>query len=152
MIRSAGLLVWRREETVQVLLGHPGGPLFVRKDDGVWSIPKGEHDPGEPALVAAYREFTEEIGMPPPAGEPLPLGEVTQRSGKIVTAWALQGDLDATAMRSNLFTMQWPPRSGREQQFPELDRAEWFDLPTARRKVFGYQQPFLDRLLAAVGD
>ncbi len=146
--RSAGLLLWRRSPGLEVLLGHPGGPLFVRKDDGVWSMPKGEYDPAEAALDAAYREFEEETGMAAPAGVPQGLGEITMRSGKVVTAWALEGDLDASAMRSNLFSMVWPPHSGRLQEFPELDRAAWFDLDTARRKVFASQLPFLDRLAA----
>ncbi len=149
MRRSAGLLLWRRGPVgVEVLLGHPGGPLFARRDDGVWSMPKGEYLGDEEPLWAAYREFAEEIGAAPPAGEPVPLGEVRLRSGKLVTGWALEGDLDVTALMSNLFTVQWPPRSGRFQQFPELDRAQWFDLATARRKISPGQLPLLDRLAA----
>ncbi len=145
--RSAGLLLWRRTPAgIDVLLGHPGGPLFARKDDGVWTIPKGEYDATEDPLAAAYREFAEEIGVAPPEGDAVPLGEVTQRGGKVVTVWAQEGDLDVTAIVSNLFTMQWPPRSGRMQQFPELDRAAWFNLPAARSKIFASQLPFLDRL------
>ncbi len=129
-----------------MLLGHPGGPLFARKDDGVWTIPKGEYEATEDPLAAAYREFGEEIGGAPPEGDVVPLGEVTQRGGKVVTVWAQEGDLDVTTIDSNLFAMQWPPRSGRTQQFPELDRAAWFPLDTACSKVFASQQPFLDRL------
>lgn len=149
---SAGLLLWRRTPAgVQVLLGHPGGPLFARKDDGHWSVPKGEYDAArEEPLAAARREFAEELGVEAPAGEPLPLGEARQTSGKVNVVWALEGDLDVTRVRSNLFTMEWPPRSGRQQEFPELDRAEWFDLTTANRKVFPSQLPFLDRLAVAL--
>lgn len=132
MKRSAGLLLWRRRpDGPEVLLGHPGGPLFASRDEGVWSIPKGEYGPDEEPLAAAYREFTEELGVAPPDGAPVPLGEARLRSGKVVTAWAQEGDLDLAGMQSNLFTMQWPPRSGRSQEFPELDRAAWLDLPTA---------------------
>jgi len=147
--RSAGLLLWRRVDGArQVLLGHPGGPLFARRDEGVWSIPKGEHGPGEVPLDAAYREFTEETGLAPPAGEPVALGEVRLRSGKVVTAWAVEGDLDVTQVRSGPFEMTWPPRSGRVQSFPELDRAAWFDLDTARSKLTPGQVPLLDRFAA----
>lgn len=147
---SAGLLLHRRTGAgpVEVLLGHPGGPLFARKDDGYWSIPKGECEPGEDLLAAAYREFAEELGMPAPAGPLLPLGDAAGRGRKTNTIWALAGDLDVTAVRSNLFAMEWPPRSGRRQEFPELDRAAWFDLDTARRKLFAAQVPFVDRLAA----
>lgn len=150
--RSAGLLVWRRRRDggVEVLLGHPGGPLFARRDDHHWTVPKGEYLPDEEALAAAHREFAEELGVAPPDGDPIPLGEVVQRGGKIVTVWALEGDLDVTRIESNLFTMEWPPRSGRQQEFPELDRAAWFDLETARGKVFAAQEAFLDRLAAAL--
>ena len=148
--RSAGLLLWRRspEGELEVLLGHPGGPLFARRDEGVWSVPKGEYLPDEEPLVAAYREFTEELGVAPPDGDPVHLGEVVQRSGKVVTVWAQVGDLDVTQIESNLFAMVWPPRSGRVQEFPELDRAAWLDLPTARRKLAPAQVAFLDRLEA----
>lgn len=151
MRRSAGLLLWRRAPDLQVLLGHPGGPLFAAKDDGVWSIPKGEYSGDEEPLAAAHREFAEETGMAPPDGEAVPLGEVRLRSGKLVTVWAVEGDVDAAAVRSNLFTMQWPPRSGRLQQFPELDRAAWLTPAAARCKLAPGQLPFLDRLVAAVG-
>ena len=146
--RSAGLLLWRRagDGALEVLLGHPGGPLFARRDAGVWSVPKGEYLPDEEPLVAAYREFTEELGVAPPDGDPVHLGEVVQRSGKVVTVWAQPGDLDVTDIASNLFTMVWPPRSGHLQQFPELDRAAWLDLPTAHRLLAPAQRAFLDRL------
>jgi predicted NUDIX family NTP pyrophosphohydrolase len=145
--RSAGILLYRvRDGVVEVLLGHPGGPWFERKDDGVWTVPKGEYEPDEPALEAARREFTEEIGTPPPDGDAVPLGETVQGNGKIATVWAVAGDLDVTEIRCNLFEMEWPPRSGRLQSFPELDRAAWFDLDTARRKAFASQAPFFDRL------
>ena len=151
MKRSAGLLLWRRgPDGPLVLLGHPGGPLFARKDEGVWSIPKGEYGPDEEPLAAAHREFTEETGAAPPDGEPLPLGEVRLRSGKLVVAWALEGDLDVTALRSNPFEMEWPPRSGRVGSWPELDRAEWFDVTTARRKLGPGQVPLLDRFAELV--
>jgi predicted NUDIX family NTP pyrophosphohydrolase len=149
--RSAGVLLYRvRDDVVEVLLGHPGGPFFSRKDDGVWTIPKGEVDPGEDELAAAHREFTEEIGTAPPDGEPLPLGETVQSNGKVAVVWALEGDVDVTEISCNLFEMEWPPRSGRLQSFPELDRAGWFDLETARVKAFASQGPFFDRLLEAL--
>ncbi|HVM27538.1 MAG TPA: NUDIX domain-containing protein [Mycobacteriales bacterium] len=149
MKRSAGLLVYRvRHGVLEVLLGHPGGPYFARKDDGVWTIPKGEYGPEEEPLAAAVREFTEEIGTAPPdGGDALPLGETLQSNGKVAVVWAVEGDLDVTEISCNLFEMEWPPRTGRRQSFPELDRAAWFDLATARRKAFASQGPFFDRLL-----
>jgi predicted NUDIX family NTP pyrophosphohydrolase len=141
--QSAGLLVWRRSPDLQVLLAHPGGPFYARKDDGVWTLPKGEVDEGEDLLTAAYREFQEELGLPAPAGEPVPLGQVRQRSGKIVTAWAMEGDVDVDAVVPGLFEMPW---RGRLQSFPEIDRAAWFGLPAAREKLLTAQHPFLDRL------
>lgn len=151
MKRSAGLLLHRtRDGVLEVLLGHPGGPYFARKDDGVWTIPKGEVDPGEDELAAAHREFAEEIGTAPPDGEPVPLGETLQSNGKVAVVWALAGDLDVTTIECNLFELEWPPRSGRVQQFPELDRAAWFDVDTARRKAFASQEPFFDRLVEAL--
>lgn len=147
-VRSAGILLFRRAgATVEVLIVHPGGPLWARRDDGAWSIPKGECDPGEESLAAARREFAEEIGSPAPTGEPLALGEVRLKSGKRVIAWALEGDLDAAAIRSNTFTMQWPPRSGQTQAFPEVDRGGWFDLAQARVKLNPAQAQFIDRLV-----
>jgi predicted NUDIX family NTP pyrophosphohydrolase len=152
--RSAGLLLFRRTEGgLEVLLGHPGGPFYVRKDDGVWTIPKGELDPGEDETAAAVREFTEEMGSAPPPGALLPLGEARQSSGKVNVVFAVEGDLDARAIRSNTFPMEWPPRSGRIQQIEEIDRAEWFPLEAARRKIRAAQLPFLDRLeVAAAGE
>jgi predicted NUDIX family NTP pyrophosphohydrolase len=150
-ISSAGILMYRRAgSTLQVLLVHPGGPYWRRKDEGAWSIPKGELAVGEDAGEAARREFTEETGFNLAA--PLePLGEIRQRRGKRVTAFAVEGDIDVTAVKSNTFEIDWPPRSGKMQAFPENDRAEWFDLPTARAKILESQRPFLDRLAAAVG-
>ena len=151
MKRSAGILLWRRAAAgPEVLLGHPGGPLFTRKDAGVWGIPKGEYGDDEQPLAAAYREFAEEVGVAPPAGDPLPLGETRLRSGKLVTAWALEGDLDPASLVSNSFEMVWPPGSGRRRHFPELDRAQWFDLPTARRTIAPGQVPLLDAFAALV--
>jgi predicted NUDIX family NTP pyrophosphohydrolase len=146
---SAGILLHRTGTagTVEVLLVHPGGPLWARRDAGAWSIPKGELEPGEDPLAAARREFAEELGLPVPAGEAVALGEVTQRSGKVVHAWAVQGDIDAAAIRSNTFTMQWPPRSGGIQEFAEIDRAEWFGLDEARGRILPAQAELLTRLV-----
>jgi predicted NUDIX family NTP pyrophosphohydrolase len=141
---SAGLLVWRRRPDVEVLLAHPGGPLHAHRD--VWGIPKGLIEPGEDLLTTAYREFTEELGLPPPPGEPVPLGEIVQKGGKVVTAWAIEGDVDLTAFSPGLFELVWPPRSGRVQRFPEIDRAEWFAVDAARAKMLPEQLPLLDRL------
>ena len=129
-----------------MLLVHPGGPFWTRRDAGVWSIPKGEYEADEAPLIAAHREFTEELGTEPPAGQELDLGEVRQKSGKYVRAWALEGDLDAAAITSNTFTLEWPPRSGRTRDFPEVDRAGWFTLEEAREKINRGQAPLLDRL------
>jgi predicted NUDIX family NTP pyrophosphohydrolase len=150
--RSAGLLLWRRDGTgrVEVLIGHPGGPYFSHRDDGVWSVPKGEYELGEDAIAAAYREFAEEVGIAPPDGEPVPLGESRQSSGKINTVFALESDLDITEARSNLFPLEWPPRSGRTQEFPELDRVAWIEIGRARSKVWASQRVFVDRLAALV--
>ena len=146
--RSAGLLVYRWvDEEPEVLLVHPGGPYWAKKDDGAWSLPKGEYEPEEDPLEVALREFREELGQEPPApSSPTFLGELLQPSGKRVTAWALPGDLDVGTVRSNTFTMQWPPGSGRTGEFPEVDRAGWFDLETARRKLLRGQIGFIDRL------
>ncbi len=135
----------------EVLLGHMGGPFWARKDDGAWSIPKGEYADGEDAEVAARREFAEELGSPVPAGALAPLGEL-RASGKVLAVWAAEGDLDAAACVSNTFPLEWPPRSGRVQEFPEIDRAGWFGLAEARRKLVRGQVPFLDRLVAVVRD
>jgi predicted NUDIX family NTP pyrophosphohydrolase len=144
---SAGILVFRRRGTgIEVLLGHLGGPLWARKDEGAWSIPKGEYNQDETAIDAARREFTEELGLPMPAGDLVPLGEVTQAGGKLVTVWAIEGDLDPAAIQPGTFTMQWPPRSGILAEFPELDRVQWFDRATAMTKLVKAQQAFLARL------
>ncbi|WP_030865541.1 NUDIX domain-containing protein [Streptomyces sp. NRRL S-37] len=145
--RSAGLLLFRHTgQGVEVLLGHMGGPFFVRRESGAWTVPKGEYDPGEPAWEAARREFREELGLPPPDGEALPLGEVRQSGGKTVTAWAVEADLDPAAVVPGTFEMEWPPGSGRVREFPELDRVAWFPLDRAREVIVGAQTAFLDRL------
>jgi predicted NUDIX family NTP pyrophosphohydrolase len=147
--RSAGVLLYRMsEDGPEVLLGHPGGPFWARRDDGAWSIPKGEYGEDEQPLTAAIREFAEELGAPVPAGRRLELGTVRLPSGKRLTAYAVRADFDVSAVRSNTFELEWPPRSGRLGQFPEIDRAEWFDVPTARTKLARGQAEFLDRLLA----
>ncbi len=144
---SAGLLLYRRHPTLEVLIVHPGGPLWARRDDGAWSIPKGECDAGEDPLAAARREFAEELGSAAPGGESRSLGEVRLKSGKRVLGWALEGDLDPEAIRSNTFELTWPPRSGQIQQFPEIDRAGWFAPATARVKLNPAQAQFVDRLV-----
>jgi predicted NUDIX family NTP pyrophosphohydrolase len=128
-----------------------GGPFWEKKDDGAWSIPKGEHGPDDEPLAVARREFEEELGSPVPAEELLPLGALRVTSAKVLAVWAAEGDLDATATRSNTFELEWPPRSGRVQEFPEIDRAAWFGLGEARAKLVKGQVPFLDRLRDAVG-
>jgi predicted NUDIX family NTP pyrophosphohydrolase len=149
--RSAGLLVYRRaaDGGLEILLVHPGGPFWASKDDGAWSIPKGEiDDPAEDPLSVAVREFEEELGSAPrDVTDAIPLGELRQPSGKVVTAWAVEGDLDVSNVRSNTFEMEWPPRSGGKQEFPEVDRAGWFPIEDARRKLLKGQVAFLDRLL-----
>ncbi len=145
--RSAGIALYRRTDSgLEVLLVHPGGPIWSRRDRGTWSIPKGEYEPGEDPLAAAKREFGEELGVAPAEGRLDDLGEVRQKSGKLVQAWALEGDLDSGAIRSNTFELEWPPRSGRIQQFPEVDRAQWFTLAEAREKINPAQVPLLERL------
>ena len=126
---------------------HPGGPAWKGRDLGAWSIPKGEYDPGEEPLAAARREFAEELGTPAPDGNAIDLGEIRQRSGKRVRAWAIEGDLDAENIRSNTFMFEWPPRSGKRIEIPEVDRAAWFPLDEAREKINPGQVPLLDRLL-----
>ena len=147
--RSAGLLLYRVSDgdVIEVLLAHPGGPFWARKDAGAWSIPKGEYEPSDDPLAAAQREFGEEIGMNPPAGDPVPLGERRQPSGKWVTVWALAGDLDVTGATSNTFEIEWPRGSGTVREFPEVDRVEWMTLEQARGKLLKGQVPFLDALV-----
>ncbi|MGY5012151.1 NUDIX domain-containing protein [Streptomyces sp. 900105755] len=145
--RSAGLLLFRHTgEGVEVLLGHMGGPFFAKKDAGAWTVPKGEYEPGEPAWEAARREFQEELGLAPPDGEAIELGEVRQTNGKIVTAWAIEADLDPDTIAPGTFVMEWPPRSGRIQEFPELDRVAWLSPDRAREVIVKAQAAFLDRL------
>jgi predicted NUDIX family NTP pyrophosphohydrolase len=145
--KSAGILLHRSNGVeLEVLLVHPGGPVWARRDAGAWSIPKGEYGDGEDPLDAARREFEEELGTPAPESEPLDLGEVTQKSGKRVRAWALAGDLDATTIVSNTVEIQWPPRSGRTLEIPEVDRAEWFRLVDARERINPAQVALLERL------
>lgn len=145
--RSAGLLLFRRTDAgLEVLLGHMGGPFFAKRDAGAWTVPKGEYESDEPAWDAARREFQEELGLPPPDGEALPLGEVRQTGGKIVTVWAIEADLDPATVVPGTFRMEWPPRSGRTQEFPELDRVRWLPVDRAREVVVKAQAAFLDRL------
>lgn len=150
--RSAGLLVYRQGSGgLQVLLGHMGGPLWARRDEGAWTVPKGEFDEAaEDALAAARREFTEELGLPVPAGAVLDLGEVRQGGGKRVTAFAVAGDLDPALVVPGTFEMVWPPRSGRWQSFPELDRVQWWGVSEAAGKLVTAQREFLDRLVASL--
>lgn len=141
------LLYRRREGRLQVLLVHPGGPLWADRDAGAWSIPKGECEPGEDPLEAARREFAEELGSAPPSGPEVELGEIRQRSGKRVVAWALSGDLDVATVSSNTFSLQWPPRSGQMIEVPEIDRAEWCELEEARVKLNPAQVELVERLV-----
>lgn len=145
---SAGVLLYRTgADGVQVLLGHPGGPFWARKDAGAWSIPKGEYAIEEDPWTAARREFREEIGLDVPAGTPIELPPVTQPGGKVVTAFAVRGDLDPARGVSNTFELEWPRGSGRIQEFPEIDRAAWFSVADARNKLLKGQRPLLDLLL-----
>jgi predicted NUDIX family NTP pyrophosphohydrolase len=161
---SAGIVLYRwlslkpdraldpmQDQQFQVFLVHPGGPFWKNKDAGAWSIPKGEYAPGEDALIAARREFAEETGFDLPEGEFKPLGEIKQPSGKVISAWALEGDFPAEELKSNLFSMEWPPKSGKMQAFPEVDRARWFGLEEAREKLIPGQRGFLDCLVKLVG-
>lgn len=148
-VESAGLLVHRRGAAgPELLLAHMGGPFWARRDEGAWTIPKGELEPGEEPVAAALREFAEELGLPPPPGTPVPLGSVVQSAGKRVTAFALAGDLDVSTIAGATFEAEWPPRSGRRQSFPEVDRAAWLDPETARRLLVRGQVPLVDRLVA----
>ncbi|MBQ0830532.1 NUDIX domain-containing protein [Streptomyces tagetis] len=147
MRRSAGLLLFRRSGAgTEVLLGHMGGPFHARRGAGSWTLPKGEYAADETAWEAARREFAEELGLAPPEGEAVPLGEVQQAGGKTVTAWAVEADLDPAAVVPGTFRMEWPPRSGRTARFPELDRVAWFTLDAAREVIVPAQRAFLDRL------
>jgi predicted NUDIX family NTP pyrophosphohydrolase len=150
---SAGLLMYRvradQSASLEVLLVHPGGPYWRNKDDGAWTIPKGQVNPGEDLFAAAVREFTEETGLTS-SGSFIPLGEIKQKSGKIVHAWAFRGDCDPAQIHSNNFELEWPPKSGHTQSFPEIDRAGFFDLPTARQKILPSELPLLDRLAKSV--
>jgi predicted NUDIX family NTP pyrophosphohydrolase len=146
-VRSAGLLLVRtRDDVTEVLIGHPGGPFWAGKDEGVWSIPKGEYADSEDPWQAARREFAEELGCPAPAGTPLELGKVRQPGGKVVTVFALRADLDLAGFRSSTFTLEWPKGSGQFREFPELDRVAWLPLGAARLKLLKGQRVFLDRL------
>jgi predicted NUDIX family NTP pyrophosphohydrolase len=150
--RSAGILLHRNHrDAVEVLLVHPGGPMWARRDAGAWSIPKGEYEPSEDPLAAARREFAEELGTPAPDGEVIDLGEVRQKSGKLVHGWAIQGDLDPSEIHSNTCEIEWPPRSGRRIEIPEVDRAQWFDLRTAAEKINPAQVGLLERLAQEQG-
>ena len=151
--RSAGLLVYRRtRDVVDVLIAHPGGPFWAGKDDGAWSIPKGEYGADEDPWRAARREFAEELGLPAPDGPPVALGEVRQRGGKVVTVFAVNADVDVTGTQSNNVRIQWPRGSGRILEFPEVDRVEWVSVEAARVKLLAGQVPILDRLLERIGE
>lgn len=151
---SAGILLFRRPASPELLLVHPGGPFWIKKDLGAWSIPKGEPDPGEEQRLCALRELGEELGPQAPALDPdelIELGSIRQKAGKLVHAWAAEGDFDPAALASNSFALEWPPRSGTRQEFPEVDRAEWFEPREARRRILAAQAPLLDRLLDTLG-
>jgi predicted NUDIX family NTP pyrophosphohydrolase len=148
---SAGIVLYRQGgNRLEVLLAHPGGPFFERRDNGHWSIPKGEPDANEPLMDAARREFTEETGLALPEGAWLDLGSIKQKGGKVVHAWGVEGDLDPAAAQSETFEQEWPPKSGRMQRFPEIDRVAWFSPDEARRRIKEAQVPLLDRLEAAL--
>jgi predicted NUDIX family NTP pyrophosphohydrolase len=145
--RSAGLLLYRlRDGRLEVFIAHMGGPFWERKDERAWSIVKGEYEEGEDPLAAAHREFQEETGSAAPAGPTIELGEIRQSARKRITAWAIEADFDASTVRSNTFTLEWPKGSGEQREFPEIDRAEWFDTATARRKLVKGQIPLIDAL------
>jgi predicted NUDIX family NTP pyrophosphohydrolase len=152
--RSAGLLLFRRAAdgvAPEVLLGHMGGPFWARRDTGAWSVPKGEIEPGEDSLTAARREFAEEVGLAVPSGDLIELGDARQPSGKVVTVWAVEADLDPDLAVPGTFDLEWPRGSGRMQSFPELDRVAWLPVLAAADKIVAGQRPFLDRLVAALG-
>jgi predicted NUDIX family NTP pyrophosphohydrolase len=149
--RSAGILLYRgKGRDLELLLVHPGGPFWAKKDLGAWSIPKGEYEAGDDPLAVARGEFEEELGSPAPAGEAIELGELAQPSRKVVTAYAIEGDFDVGTLSSNRFEMEWPPKTGRLQYFPEVDRAEWFSVEEARDKILPGQRPFIDRLIELI--
>jgi predicted NUDIX family NTP pyrophosphohydrolase len=149
--RSAGILLYRlRDASLEVLLVHPGGPFWSKKDDGAWFVPKGELTEGEEPLAAARREFREELGSDPPAGEPLALGTVKNKSGKSIYVWALEGELEVQSIQSNTFSLEWPPHSGKTREFPEVDRASFFVLEAAAIKIHSAELPLLDRLATLV--
>jgi predicted NUDIX family NTP pyrophosphohydrolase len=151
--KSAGLLVYRHsanQSGLEVLLVHPGGPFWRNKDQGAWTIPKGEFDDDEDPLAAAKREFKEETGSPSPSGQPIQLTPIRQKGGKVVHAWAIEGDFDPATLKSNWFEMEWPPRSGKVERFPEIDRAEWFTTEVATGKILQGQQELLGELLRIV--
>ena len=150
--RSAGILLYRGSpQRLELLLVHPGGPFWAKKDKGAWSIPKGEYGEGEELLAVARREFEEELGSAPPQDAFIPLGELVQPSRKLITAFALEGDFDPATLTSNCFELEWPRGSGRMQSFPEIDRAQWFAPARAREKIQPGQAPFIDRLLERLG-
>ena len=140
------------EGGLEVLLAHPGGPIWAKRDAGAWTVPKGEFHDGEEAMAVARREFEEETGHPAPDGDPIELGEIRQKGGKVVEAWALEGDLDPATSHSNTFPLEWPPRSGRWITIPEIDRVEWFAPDEARQRIKDTQIPFIDRLIEALDD
>jgi predicted NUDIX family NTP pyrophosphohydrolase len=149
--KSAGILMFRRRYGIlEVFLVHPGGPFWAKKDAGAWSVPKGEYGDEEDPLEAARREFREETGCEP-SGDFIPLTPRKQASGKMVTAWAMEGDCDASAIRSNSFTLEWPPKSGKHREFPEVDRAGWFSIAAAKVKILQGQAGFLDELMKSIG-
>ncbi|MEA2701341.1 MAG: hypothetical protein QOE22_50 [Candidatus Parcubacteria bacterium] len=149
--QSAGILLYRKAgEGIEVFVAHPGGPFFAKKDEGVWSVPKGEYEDDEEPLAAALREFEEEIGQKSPR-EGFELTSVRRKDGKVVRAWAIEGDADPAAVQSNEFEMEWPPRTGRKQSFPEIDRADWFTPEEAKKKLYPYQASLVDELLERLG-
>jgi predicted NUDIX family NTP pyrophosphohydrolase len=150
---SAGILLYRGQGPgLEVLLVHPGGPFWAKKDLGAWSIPKGEYEEGEDPLAVARREFEEELGAPPPSGDFMSLGELRQPSRKVIAVFAIEGHFNPAMLKSNDFAMEWPPKSGTMQSFPEVDRAEWFAPDAARKKILPGQAPFIDRLEARLGN
>jgi predicted NUDIX family NTP pyrophosphohydrolase len=149
--RSAGILLFRgRGPALRLLLVHPGGPFWAKKDLGAWSIPKGEYDEGEDPFAVARREFEEELGEPAPAGDAIELGELVQPSRKVIVAFAIEGGFDPSKLKSNRFELEWPPKSGLLQSFPEVDRAQWFTPDEAREKILPGQRPFIDRLIELI--